>query len=88
MSEQQIRISDAHNHEGQRVQIQGWLYNLRKSGKIVFPLIRDGSGLMQCVAVRSNLPEELFNELKNLTQESSLMVTGTVRAEGRAVGGY
>ncbi len=88
MSEQLIRISDACHHEGQRVGIQGWLYNLRKSGKIVFPLIRDGSGLMQCVAVKSNLPEELFNELKNLTQESSLTVTGTVRAEGRAIGGY
>jgi asparaginyl-tRNA synthetase len=88
MSEQVISISDARRHEGQQVQIQGWLYNLRKSGKIVFPLIRDGSGLMQCVAVKSNLPEELFNELKNLTQESSLIVTGTVRAEGRAPGGY
>jgi asparaginyl-tRNA synthetase len=88
MSEQLIRISDARHHEGQRVKIQGWLYNLRKSGKIVFPLIRDGSGLMQCVAVKNNVPEELFNELKNLTQESSLIVTGTVRAESRAIGGY
>ncbi len=88
MSEAVISIRDAHGHEGQRVQIQGWLYNLRKSGKIVFPLIRDGSGLMQCVAVKSNLPEELFNELKGLTQESSVIVTGTVRAEPRAVGGY
>jgi asparaginyl-tRNA synthetase len=88
MSDQLISINDARHHEGLRVKIQGWLYNLRKSGKIVFPLIRDGSGLMQCVAVKSNLPEELFNELKNLTQESSLIVTGTVRAEPRAPGGY
>ncbi|MBV9938220.1 MAG: asparagine--tRNA ligase, partial [Acidobacteriaceae bacterium] len=88
MSEQLISISEARHHEGQRVKIQGWLYNLRKSGKIVFPLIRDGSGLMQCVAVKNNLPEEIFNELKNLTQESSLVVTGTVRPEGRAPGGY
>lgn len=88
MSEETIQISDARHHEGQRVRIQGWLYNLRKSGKIVFPLIRDGSGLMQCVAVKSNLPEEVFNELKNLTQESSVIITGTVRAEGRAPGGY
>lgn len=88
MSEQLISINNARQHEGQRVRIRGWLYNLRKSGKIVFPLIRDGSGLMQCVAVKSNLPEEIFNELKNLTQESSLVVTGTVRAEGRAPGGY
>ena len=88
MSEQLISIHDARHHEGQRVKIQGWLYNLRKSGKIVFPLIRDGSGLMQCVAVKNNLPEETFNELKNLTQESSMIVTGTVRAESRAPGGY
>ena len=88
MSEQLISINDARQHEGQRVKIQGWLYNLRKSGKIVFPLIRDGSGLMQCVAVKNSLPEEIFDELKNLTQESSLVVTGTVRAEGRAPGGY
>lgn len=84
----QISIRDASQHVGERVGIRGWLYNLRKSGKIVFPLIRDGSGLMQCVAVKSGLPEDLFNELKNLTQESSLSVTGTVRAEPRAAGGY
>jgi asparaginyl-tRNA synthetase len=85
---QKIRIADARHHEGERVEIQGWLYNLRKSGKIVFPIIRDGSGLMQCVAVKNNLPEEVFNELKGLTQESSFTVTGTIRAEARAVGGY
>ncbi len=70
------------------MEIQGWLYNLRKSGKIIFPVIRDGSGLMQCVAVKSNLPEPVFEALKNLTQESSLSVVGTVRAEARAPGGY
>lgn len=85
---QKIRIADARHHEGERVEIQGWLYNLRKSGKIVFPIIRDGSGLMQCVAVKSNLPEDVFNELKGLTQESSFTVTGTIRAEARAIGGY
>jgi asparaginyl-tRNA synthetase len=85
---QKIRIADARHHEGECVEIQGWLYNLRKSGKIVFPIIRDGSGLMQCVAVKNNLPEEVFNELKGLTQESSFTVTGTIRAEARAIGGY
>jgi asparaginyl-tRNA synthetase len=83
-----IRISDAAKHAGERVEIQGWLYNLRKSGKIVFPIVRDGSGMIQCVAVKSSLPEELFETLKNLTQESSLTVTGTLRAEPRAAGGY
>ncbi|HEX3684528.1 MAG TPA: asparagine--tRNA ligase [Bryobacteraceae bacterium] len=83
-----IDIADAHKHVGERVEIRGWLYNLRKSGKIVFPIIRDGSGLMQCVAVKSNLPEPVFEMLKNLTQESSFTVTGTIRAEPRAAGGY
>src|SRR5579875_2023174 len=83
-----IDIQDAGKHEGQSVQIRGWLYNLRKSGKIVFPIVRDGSGLMQCVAVKNNLPEEVFEALKNLTQESSLTLTGAIRAEPRATGGY
>ncbi len=83
-----ISIRNIHQYEGKRVQIRGWLYNLRKSGKIVFPLIRDGSGLLQCVAVKSNLPEELFDQLKGLTQESSLIITGTVRAEPRAIGNF
>jgi asparaginyl-tRNA synthetase len=55
-----ITIDDAGKHVGERVQIQGWLYNLRKSGKIVFPIVRDGTGQMQCVAVKSNLPEQVF----------------------------
>ncbi|HEY7210514.1 MAG TPA: asparagine--tRNA ligase [Bryobacteraceae bacterium] len=83
-----ISISEAGRFEGQAVELRGWLYNLRKSGKIVFPIVRDGSGLMQCVAVKSNLPEATFEALKNLTQESSLIVRGSVRAEPRAPGGY
>ena len=83
-----IAISEAAQHAGQTVTIRGWLYNLRKSGKIVFPIIRDGTGLMQCVAVKSNLPEEVFESLKSLTQESSLAVTGMIRAEPRAPGGF
>ncbi len=83
-----ISIGEAREFEGQLVEIQGWLYNLRKSGKIVFPIIRDGTGLMQCVAVKANLPEDVFETLKNLTQESSFTVTGTIRAEARAMGGF
>ena len=73
---------------GRSVEIAGWLYNLRKSGKIVFPLLRDGTGIMQCVAVKANLDEALFETLKNLTQESSLILRGKIRAEQRAPGGY
>ncbi|HUS06432.1 MAG TPA: asparagine--tRNA ligase [Bryobacteraceae bacterium] len=83
-----IRIADAGRHVGETVQIPGWLYNLRKSGKIVFPQIRDGSGIIQCVAVKADVPEELFETLKNLTQESSVIVTGKIRAEQRAQGGF
>jgi asparaginyl-tRNA synthetase len=83
-----IRIEDAARHAGETVSVPGWLYNLRRSGKIVFPLVRDGTGIMQCVGVKSALPENVFDALKELTQESSLIVTGKIRAEQRAPGGY
>ena len=70
------------------MEIPGWLYNLRKSGKIVFPLLRDGTGLMQAVAVKSALPEPVFEEIKNLTQESSIILKGKIRKDERAPGGY
>jgi asparaginyl-tRNA synthetase len=88
VSVSRITIADAGRHIGETVQIPGWLYNLRRSGKIVFPILRDGTGLMQCVAVKAALPEPLFEEIKNLTQESSIVVTGKIRAEQRAAGGY
>ena len=82
-----ITIDRAGRHVGETVEIAGWLYNLRRSGKIAFPIVRDGSGTIQCVAVKSAMPEELFETIKNLTQESSLIVTGKLRAEQRAAGG-
>jgi asparaginyl-tRNA synthetase len=83
-----MAISDAARHVGERVSIAGWLYNLRESGKIVFPLVRDGTGIMQCVAIKTALPAEVFETVRDLTQESSIIVTGKVRAEPRAPGGY
>ena len=88
MSAPRITIADAARHVGETVSIPGWLYNMRKSGKIVFPLLRDGTGLMQCVAVKSALPEAVFETIKDLTQESSLIMTGKIRADARAAGGY
>jgi asparaginyl-tRNA synthetase len=88
MTYSRIRIEDAGRHTGEPVEIAGWLYNLRKSGKIVFPLLRDGTGTMQCVAVKANLDEAVFEALKNLTQESSLIVRGKIRVEQRAPGGF
>jgi asparaginyl-tRNA synthetase len=83
-----ITIAEAGKYAGRVVTIPGWLYNLRRSGKIVFPQLRDGTGLMQCVAVKSAMPEQMFETIKDLTQESSIVVTGQVRAEQRAPGGY
>ncbi|MDX2150339.1 MAG: asparagine--tRNA ligase [Bryobacteraceae bacterium] len=88
MSVPRIAIRDAARHDGESVEIAGWLYNLRRSGKIVFPLLRDGTGILQCVGVKAALPEEVFEELKNLTQESSLVMRGKLRAEPRAPGGF
>src|SRR5713101_1541038 len=88
MAPPRIRIQDAGQHVGESVEIAGWLYNLRKSGKIAFPLLRDGTGIIQCVAVKANIDEALFETLKNLTQESSLILRGKLREEQRAPGGY
>src|SRR5438067_4265694 len=74
-----IAAIQAGRHTDETVEIAGWLYNLRKSGKIVFPIVRDGAGMIQCVALKTALPEEVFEELKHLTQESSLIVRGKVR---------
>ncbi len=83
-----IYIEDLANHAGTEVTIHGWLYNKRSSGKIRFLVIRDGTGVLQCVMVKQNLPEEVFNKFDELTQESSFSVTGQVRPEPRAPGGF
>src|SRR6476661_8810415 len=83
-----VTIAEAGRHVGESVEIAGWLYNLRRSGKICFPQMRDGTGILQCVAVKSALPEDTFEALKDLTQESSLTIRGKIRAEARAPGGF
>src|SRR5271157_1374244 len=75
-------------HEGQSVTLRGWLYNLRESGKLLFPIFRDGTGTIQGVAHIKSVPGQVFETLKGLTQESSVIVTGKVRADKRAPGGY
>ncbi len=75
-------------HEGQTVTLEGWLYNLRASGKLLFPIFRDGTGTIQGIVPKAAVPEALFEELKNLTLESSLRVTGRVRADARAPSGF
>jgi len=75
-------------HEGQAVTIRGWLYNLRESGKLLFPQFRDGSGVIQGVVPKNAVTHEVFEAIKTLTQESSVIVEGKVRADKRAHGGF
>ncbi|MGA2812764.1 MAG: asparagine--tRNA ligase [Candidatus Acidiferrum sp.] len=82
-----ISIEQAGKYDGQEVTIRGWLYNLRESGKLVFPIFRDGTGIIQGVCALKENPEA-FAALKGLPQESSVIVTGRIRAEQRAPGGY
>ena len=73
---------------GKEVTLNGWVYNKRGKGKLQFIVLRDGTGICQCVVFKGNVSEETFQDCKTLTQESSLRVTGTVKAEERAPGGY
>ena len=82
-----ITIENAGKFEGQEVAIRGWLYNIRESGKLIFPIFRDGTGIIQGVCSLKENPEA-FEALKGLTQESSVIVTGKIRAEQRAPGGF
>ncbi|MBI9070344.1 MAG: asparagine--tRNA ligase [Melioribacteraceae bacterium] len=83
-----IRICDLGKHVGETVTLKGWLFNKRKSGKVQFLMFRDGSGLLQCIVFKGNVSEEVFEEAKALTQESSFEVTGLVKEEPRAFGGF
>src|ERR1700739_3052024 len=82
-----VTIEKVGEHEGEEVTLRGWLYNLRESGKLLFPIFRDGTGLMQGVVSQKEQPDA-FAALRGLTQESSVEVTGKIRAEPRAPGGY
>ena len=82
------RISELSKHDGQIVTIQGWLYNLRESGKLLFPIFRDGSGVVQGVVPKAAVSPETFETIKTLTLESSVIVRGKVRADKRAPGGF
>ena len=81
-----VSIETAAEHAGQEVTLRGWLYNLRESGKLLFPIFRDGTGIIQGVVSQKEHPAA-FEQLRGLTQESSVIVTGKIRAEQRAPGG-
>jgi asparaginyl-tRNA synthetase len=84
----QVYIKDLSRHVGEEVVIKGWLYNSRSSGKILFPQLRDGTGIVQCVVLKSAVSPEVWEALDHLGQESSLVVRGKVREDARAPGGY
>jgi asparaginyl-tRNA synthetase len=81
-------IATIAEYDGQTVTLNGWLYNIRGSGKIAFPQLRDGTGIIQCVAKKAVLGDDAFDELRHLGQESSLSLTGTIHADERAQGGF
>ncbi len=81
-------IEQLKNHVGQEVTLKGWLYNSRGSGKVQFLILRDGTGLCQCVVEKGKVSDEIFEQLGHLGQESSLSVSGLVRADERSVGGH
>ena len=83
----QTLISELSAHVGEEVTLKGWLYNMRSSGKLLFPQLRDGSGIAQCVVARNSVAPEVWDALKPLGQESALVVTGRVREDARAPGG-
>jgi asparaginyl-tRNA synthetase len=87
-SEKQIYINQLSEHVGSEVILKGWLYNLRSSGKILFPQLRDGTGVVQCVAVKNAISEEVWEALKGLGQESAVVIKGAVREDNRAPGGF
>ncbi|MBL1211772.1 MAG: asparagine--tRNA ligase [Ignavibacteriae bacterium] len=85
---QKVYIKDLAEYVGKEVTLKGWLHNKRSSGKVKFLILRDGSGLLQCIVFKGNVTEEVFDTADKLTQESSFEVTGLVKEEPRAVGGY
>ncbi|MCL6453787.1 MAG: asparagine--tRNA ligase [Alicyclobacillus sp.] len=84
----QTTVAQIGTYEGQAVILRGWLYNKRSSGKIQFLQVRDGTGVIQCVAVRNEVGEDVFARCSELTQEASVIVEGVVRADARAPIGY
>ena len=84
----QVNISDLGNYAGEEVTVKGWVYTTRSIGKIWFVILRDGTGLVQCVVVKEETDDETFNLEPILPQESSVIITGTVREEARSIGGF
>lgn len=85
---QHIRIQEVSSHVDQEVTLKGWVYNIRSSGKLLFLQVRDGSEIIQCVVFKKEVSEEVWARAKELTQESSVVVTGTIRKDDRSSLGF
>jgi len=85
---QVVYVANVGAYEGTEVSLRGWVYNKRSSGKLQFILLRDGTGVIQCVAFKGNFSPVQFEMLDKLTQESSIEINGKVRKDVRAPGGY
>jgi asparaginyl-tRNA synthetase len=83
-----LYVEELGSHAGEVATISGWLYHKRSSGKIRFLVVRDGTGTVQCVMAKGAVPDDVFDSFESLTQESSLQVTGTIRKDDRAPGGF
>ena len=79
-------ITELKNNVGKEVTLAGWLYKSRSSGKVQFLIIRDGTGLCQCIVEKEKIADELFGQLKHLGQESSLKVTSSIERDGSILG--
>ena len=85
---QKVYINELSRHVGEEIVLRGWLYNMRSSGKLMFPQLRDGTGVVQCVVFKKSVTEEVWDSFAGLGQESALVIHGSVRADERAPGGY
>ncbi len=83
-----VYIENLDKYVGQEVTVRGWLYKKRSSGKIKFLVVRDGTGILQCIVFKGNVSEDTFEKSEHIAQETSLKVTGTIKEEKRAPGGY
>ena len=88
MTEPALRIAELHDHVGKTATVRGWVTHLRSSGKVAFAVIRDGTGVLQAVLVKSQVTSEVWAAFAALTTEASVAVTGEVKLDARAPGGY
>jgi asparaginyl-tRNA synthetase len=88
VSSSDVRIADLRHHAGQSVTIRAWVSHVRSSGKVAFVVLRDGTGILQAVLVKSQVPSDTWEAFGTLSLETSVAVTGEVRADARAPGGF